>query len=197
MINPQLIDEEALKGYDNISFAHLSVEDQTHISNLIFSLKTAYDQINTDSSNSSLSPSSDLFKKQKKDEPNSEENPDSSGEKEKPKHHNKADQRATRENGYGRTQTLPVDAMEDKKATCCSKCNDDFLDGHKSIAFGGYYQLDMSTGKSGYQVTNTKYVTYKTYCEKCDIWTLYKAPGHMMKKLAALVVNCFLKTLIY
>ena len=179
MINPQLIDEEALKGYDDISFVHLSVEDQTHISNLIFSLKTAYDQMNMDSSNSSLSPSSDLFKKQKKDEPSSEENPDSSGEKEKQKHHNKADQRAKRKNGFGRTQKLPVDAVEDKKPKCCSKCSDDFTEDHKSIAFGGYYQLDMSTGKSGYKVINTKYITYKTYCEKCDLWTLYKAPEHI------------------
>lgn len=139
---------------------------------LLATTKTLYDQLNMNSTNSSMPPSSDTpwSKKSVQTDVNN------SGRKAQqfPKERK---ERKKRFCGYGRTQKLPITKTVNLKPDACCNCSCSLSENTTSKAYTAYYQLEleqMPNSIGGYEVTNTKYILFDSQCGRCKSWSRYE-----------------------
>lgn len=140
---------------------------------LLATAKTLYDRLNKNSNNSSMPPSSDRpWRKVKKDHKSDNTVKDShqiGAEEPSPK------PRKKRENGFGRTQKLPVTNTINLLPEKCVHCGS-LLPKHKHKAYTAYYQIDLEkiNNIGGYKPINTKYILFSSECANCHKITEYR-----------------------
>jgi len=160
---PRLIKEKELPAISELTVSELPRgEVDTLCGNLIHTVVHVFAQVNQNSSNSSLAPSSDKGAKKKKPDPNAPES----------KHHNRADVRKKRSEGHGRTQVLPTDTVEPIRPLACIDCHGSFT-ASAFKCYTAFYQIDLSKvdDEGYYRVIQTKYALYDGYCAACDVTT--------------------------
>jgi hypothetical protein len=136
---------------------------------LLATTKTLYDQLNMNSTNSSMPPSSDT--------PWSKESVQmdvsNSGREAQPS----SKERKKRSCGYGRAQKLPITKTVNLKSDACCNCSYPLSENTASKAYTAYYQLELEQiphGIGGYEITNTKYILFDSQCGRCNSCTRYK-----------------------
>ncbi|WP_192485409.1 MULTISPECIES: IS66 family transposase, partial [Cysteiniphilum] len=186
MRKPKLLKKEELSTLSLKNFSSLDLsQQQLSYEDLLHTAKILTDRININSKNSSMPPSSDFFDKDQEDSntnTDTQHEQDNNATKNKQsKQHNRADARKPRNQGFGRTQKLPINEVINLKPNCCSGCKASFDDSAISKAFGGYYQIDLIKESLGYHVINNLYITHQTYCPACDVWTKYQPNQYVSK----------------
>ena len=122
------------------------------------------DRLNLNSTNSSLSPSSNSLTSL-----HSTNDPVSPTRKCKEKKEAAPPTQKTRkkrDKGYGRTQKHAITAEQSHLPSCCEKCSHVFLDSHEAVSYTSFNQLDLAkSGLGDYHLINTLHVLKQRTCD--------------------------------